>query len=120
VSIDVAPETLDASVPHLLLQPLVDNAIKHGISKLVSGGEIRISAIVNDGDLQLEVRDNGPGFHQTSHFPSSGVGLRITRERLETIYGQSHGVELLTLQEGGAVARVSIPFRSGLGASTEL
>jgi two-component system LytT family sensor kinase len=120
VSIDVAPETLDASVPHLLLQPLVDNAIKHGISKLASGGQIRISAIVNDGDLRLEVRDNGPGFHQPSHFPSSGVGLRITRERLETIYGQSHGVELLTLQEGGTVARVSIPFRTGLEVSTEL
>jgi two-component system, LytTR family, sensor kinase len=120
VRIDVAPETLDASVPHLLLQPLVDNAIKHGISRLVAGGEIRISATINDGDLNLEVRDNGPGLHEPSHFRSSGVGLRITRERLETIYGQRHSVELLTLQEGGAVARVSIPFRTGLEASTEL
>jgi len=120
VSIDVAPETLDASVPHLLLQPLVDNAIKHGISRLVAGGEIRISATINDGDLSLEVRDNGPGLHEPSHFRSSGVGLRITRERLETIYGQRHSVELLTLQEGGAVARVIIPFRTGLEVSAEL
>jgi LytS/YehU family sensor histidine kinase len=120
VCIEVAPETLDASVPHLLLQPLVDNAIKHGISRRVAGGEIRISATKNDGDLNLEVRDNGPGLHEPSHSSSSGVGLRITRERLETIYGQHHSVELLTLQEGGAVARVSIPFRTGLAASAEL
>ncbi|HZW96091.1 MAG TPA: DUF1272 domain-containing protein [Candidatus Eremiobacteraceae bacterium] len=116
VSIDVAPETLDASVPHLLLQPLVDNAIKHGISRLVAGGEIRISATADDADLHLEVRDNGPGVREVAPFPSNGVGLRITRERLETIYGQHQSVELLTLPEGGAVARVSIPLHTGMGA----
>jgi len=116
VSIDVAPETLDASVPHLLLQPLVDNAIKHGISRLVAGGEIRISATADDADLHLEVRDNGPGAREVAPFPSNGVGLRITRERLETIYGQHQSVELLTLPEGGAVARVSIPLHTGMGA----
>jgi two-component system, LytTR family, sensor kinase len=110
VSLDIAPETLDASVPHLLLQPLVDNAIKHGISRLVSGGEIRISATRDDSDLHLEVRDNGPGFRDPSHHPASGLGLRITRERLETIYGQDQSVELLTPPEGGAVVRVSIPL----------
>ncbi len=115
VSIDVAPETLDASVPHLLLQPLVDNAIKHGISRLVAGGEIRISATADDADLHLEVRDNGPGVREVAPFPSNGVGLRITRERLETIYGQHQSVELLTLPEGGAVARVSIPLHTGIG-----
>lgn len=111
VSIEVAPETLDASVPHLLLQPLVDNAIKHGISKLVSGGEIRISAKQDDADLHLEVRDNGPGFRESGHSASGGVGLRITRERLETIYGQDQSLELLSLPEGGVAARVSIPLR---------
>ena len=118
VSVEVSPETLDASVPHLLLQPLVDNAIKHGISRLVAGGEIRISAAKVDGDLHLEVRDNGPGFCESSHSSSRGVGLRITRERLETIYGQHQSVELLILPEGGAVARVSIPFRRGVLMST--
>lgn len=113
VIVDVAPETLDASVPHLLLQPLVDNAIKHGISRLVAGGEIRISATADDGDLHLEVRDNGPGVRETAPFPSGGVGLRITRERLETIYGLHQSVELLSLPEGGALARVSIPFHTG-------
>src|SRR5260370_1820102 len=110
VSVDVDPETLDASVPHLLLQPLVDNAVKHGISRSAAGGEIRISANRDDADLLLEVRDDGPGFREPSHFPSSGVGLRITRELLETIYGQHQRLELLTLPEGGALARVSIPL----------
>jgi two-component system LytT family sensor kinase len=112
VSVDISPETLDASVPHLLLQPLVDNAIKHGISRMVAGGEIRISATQDGADLHLEVRDNGPGFRNPGRPPSGGVGLRITRERLETIYGQDQSLELLSLPEGGIAARVSIPLRS--------
>src|ERR1700677_102847 len=111
VTIDVAPETLDASVPHLLLQPLVDNAIKHGISKLTSGGEIRISVTQDDADLHIEVRDNGPGFREPVHSCSGGVGLRNTRERLETIYGQDQSVEVLSLPQGGVAARVCIPLR---------
>ena len=114
VSIDVAPDTLDASVPHLLLQPLVDNAIKHGISRRVAGGEICISATHDQSDLHLEVRDNGPGFREPSHSFPGGVGLRITRERLETIYGQDQSVELLTMPEGGVAARVSIPLHAAV------
>src|SRR5579864_4349450 len=120
VTIDVAPETLDASVPHLLLQPLVDNAIKHGISRLVSGGEIRISAAQDDADLHLEVRDNGPGFKEPNPSPSGGLGLRITRERLETIYGQDQSVELLSLPDGGVAARVCIPLRPEMIGSEQL
>ena len=110
VSFDVAPETLDASVPHLLLQPLVDNAIKHGISRMAAGGKIRISARHDGADLRLEVRDNGPG-SPDGHSPHHGVGLRITRERLETIYGHDQSLELVSLPEGGFAARVSIPLR---------
>jgi two-component system, LytTR family, sensor kinase len=112
VTIDVAPDTLDASVPHLLLQPLVDNAIKHGISRMTSGGELRITVTRDDADLHLEVRDNGPGFRDPNHFQSRGLGLRITRERLETIYGQDQSMELLTLPEGGVSVRVSIPLHA--------
>jgi two-component system LytT family sensor kinase len=110
VIIDVAPETLDANVPHLLLQPLVDNAIKHGISKRTAGGEVRITVTQDDEDLHLEVRDNGPGFLDAGHSSSRGLGLRITRERLETIYGQDQSVELLSPPGGGVTARVSIPL----------
>jgi two-component system, LytTR family, sensor kinase len=118
VRVDIAPETLDASVPHLLLQPLVDNAIKHGISRMVAGGEIRISATHNDGDLYLEVRDNGPGIKDLGH--CTGVGLRITRERLETIYGQDQSVELLSLPEGGMAARVCIPLRLAMASGEQV
>ena len=117
VRINVEPETLDARIPHLLLQPLVDNAIKHGISKLVAGGEIRISASRNGADLLLEVRDNGPGFCGPGDSLSRGVGLRITQERLETIYGQNQSVQLLSLPEGGVVARVSIPLHPTIAST---
>jgi LytS/YehU family sensor histidine kinase len=110
VTLDIAPETLDATVPHLFLQPLVDNAVKHGISKLPAGGEIRITAHADDGELQIEIRDNGPGFGREGTFPASGLGLRITRERLESLYGQDQSVELLSFPGGGTVTRVCIPF----------
>jgi LytS/YehU family sensor histidine kinase len=117
VTLDIAPETLDASVPHLLLQPLVDNAVKHGISKLPARGEIRITANAQDGELQLDIKDNGPGFEKAGTFPASGLGLRITRERLESLYGQDHSMELLSLPGGGTITRVCIPFRVQSGDS---
>jgi signal transduction histidine kinase len=110
IRMDIHPETLDAAVPHLLLQPLVDNAVKHGISKLPAGGEIQISARAQDGDLQIEIRDNGYGFGNNGASSGSGLGLRITRERLESLYGQEQSVELLS-PPGGAITRVCIPFR---------
>jgi two-component system LytT family sensor kinase len=117
VILDIAPETLDAQVPHLLLQPLVDNAVKHGISKLSAGGEIRISVTTQDGDLQLEISDNGPGFGSASF--RNGLGLRVTRERLESLYGQDQSMELLSPLEGGATVLVHIPFRAQSGESRE-
>jgi LytS/YehU family sensor histidine kinase len=111
VILDIAPETLDAHVPHLLLQPLVDNAVKHGISKLRSGGEIRVSAHVEDSELLLEIRDNGPGVKNLASHRSDGLGLRITRERLESLYGQNQSLELVSPPDGGVIVRVCIPFR---------
>jgi len=116
---DIAPETLDAHVPHLLLQPLVDNAIKHGISKLPGAGEIRIAVKRVDGELQLEIRDNGPGFGETRSSQHEGLGLRVTRERLESLYGQNQSLELLTPPEGGALVQVRIPFRSQRDANIQ-
>ena len=111
VTLEIAPETLDALVPHLLLQPLVDNAVKHGISKLSAGGEIRITANAQDGELQINIKDNGPGYGKEGAFPAGGLGLRITRERLESLYGQDQVMELLSLPGGGTVTRVCVPFR---------
>jgi two-component system LytT family sensor kinase len=110
VTLDISPETLDASVPHLLLQPLVDNAVKHGISKLSDGGEIRIVARIQADQLQIEIRDNGPGLSNNGGLRSSGLGLRITRERLESLYGEEQSLQLLNLPGGGTLAQVCIPF----------
>ena len=111
VIFDIAPETLDAQVPHLLLQPLVDNAVKHGISKLSVGGEIRITVRRQDNELQLQIKDNGPGVRKTGTLATNGLGLRITRERLESLYGQKQSLELVSPPEGGVTIRVCIPFR---------
>jgi LytS/YehU family sensor histidine kinase len=109
---DISPETLDAPVPNLLLQPLVDNAVKHGISKLAGGGEIRIAATIRSDQMKIEISDNGPGTSNKESLPSSGLGLRITRERLQSLYGHDQSLELLSLPEGGTRAQVCIPFRA--------
>lgn len=110
IVLNIAPETLDAQVPHLLLQPLVDNAVKHGISKLNDGGEIQISATAAGAELQLEVKDNGPGMSQPDGPQRTGLGLKVTRERLEALYGQEQSMELVHPSEGGAAVRICIPL----------
>jgi two-component system LytT family sensor kinase len=111
VIFDIAPDTLDAEVPHLLLQPLVENAVRHGISRLSSRGEIRIAASHDDHTLHLLVRDNGPGLGNGDTPPSkAGLGLKATRERLETLFGNAQTFEVCSPAEGGAEAFVRIPF----------
>jgi two-component system LytT family sensor kinase len=112
VILDISPETLDAQVPQLLLQPLVDNAVKHGISRLLGEGEIRITVKMQHDELQLEVSDNGPGFGKPAFFQHNGLGLRVTRERLESLYGQDQSMELLSPPQGGGTVRICIPFRA--------
>jgi two-component system, LytTR family, sensor kinase len=109
---DISAEALDAQVPHLLLQPLVDNAVKHGISRMPDAGEIHIIGTKRDGELQLEISDNGPGFAKPGSFQHNGLGLRVTRERLESLYGEDQSMELMSLPEGGAAVRICIPFRA--------
>ncbi len=88
----------------------MDNAVKHGISKLYDGGEIQISATAEGPELQLEVKDNGPGMGQPDGPPRTGLGLKVTRERLEALYGQEQSMEFLNPPEGGAAVRICIPF----------
>lgn len=111
VFLEMAPETLDAQIPHLLLQPLVDNAVKHGISKLPAKGEIHIGTYVQDGQLHINVRDNGPGLSSQAGTQTTGLGLKVTRERLESLYGEHQSLDVLTSPFGGVVVSVSIPFR---------
>ncbi len=111
VRMDVAPECLDAQVPHLLLQPLVENAVKHGISRKSEPGEISIRARNNGPHLEIWISDTGPGLTTPgSAIPAKGLGLRVTRERLSALYGGDHLCELRTRPEGGAEVYVRIPL----------
>jgi len=111
IRIDAAADCLDAQVPHLLLQPLVENAVKHGISKVSKAGEVEIVA-KRDGDhLQIFIRDSGPGLSVPIDWTAnSGLGLRITKERLSTLYGSGQAFEIRNRTEGGVQVSVRIPF----------
>jgi two-component system LytT family sensor kinase len=111
IVLKIAPETLDAQVPHLLLQPLVENAVRHGIARLSGGGEIRVISRLEGDQLQLAIRNNGPGFGDSNLArPKAGLGLRATQERLQTLYGNDHAWSVQALPEGGVEVSLRIPF----------
>jgi two-component system LytT family sensor kinase len=112
VSFDIDPITLDAQVPNLLLQPLVENSVRHAIATRVEGGVIEIRARRNGEHLELQVRDNGPGLPNLLP-PTSGkgVGLPTTRSRLEHLYGGGQRLEFSQPPGGGLVVTVVIPFK---------
>ncbi len=112
VKINAAPETLAAQVPNLILQPLVENAIRHGVAKRRGVGLIEISAEKENGALRLRVRDNGYGPVTNGERNSGGIGLANTRARLQTLYGTKGDLKLERVAEGGALAEIVIPFVS--------
>ena len=108
--VDIPPELLDARVPGLVLQPLVENAIAHGLSGLPGAGEIRVSARGHENDLALTVADNGVGLPAGwSLDRDAGIGLSNTRSRLEETYGAAHHFSILAAAGGGVVAEIRIP-----------
>ena len=108
---EVDPAVLDAEVPRLILQPLVENAIKHGVSPRTGPGTVQVSAGAEDDSLWLEVRDNGVGLSGNARAQfSRGVGLSNTRERLECLYGAAGRIELSEADAGLAV-RLVFPLR---------
>ena len=112
VEMDIAPDTLDAWVPNLILQPLVENAICHGIEPHAQPGRIGLRAQHAAGVLVLEVCDNGGGLRKDE--PSEdGIGLSNTRARLRNLYSNAHGFELRDAPGGGLQVRIMIPFRTG-------
>jgi signal transduction histidine kinase len=114
VHCDVEPDTLDARVPHLLLQPLVENAIRHGASRRAEGGEVWITSFRQDDDLHLEVGDNGPGFSPNPEWNAKhGLGLNATRERLSVFYGERQRLDIHSAPGRGTIVRVQIPFNLG-------
>lgn len=111
VKMDIAADVLNALVPNLILQPLVENAIKHGIEPRARPGRIDLKAIREDGRLSLVVSDNGNGI--TGNAPSrEGVGLSNTRARLRELYGSDHRFEMGNGPAGGLLVQLIIPFRA--------
>ena len=111
VNIDIDPEVLDAPVPNLILQPLVENALRHGIGPRVGVGKVDVTAKHADGLLTLAVRDNGVGLSPDKlNALHSGVGLSNTRSRLENLYGDRHRFEFQTPPGGGLLVTIVIPM----------
>ena len=127
VETEIEPQTLRARVPNLILQPLVENAIRHGISRQSAPGRLSIRAARRDGRLFLQVEDNGPGLalisdgggssasvHTTASATRShtgGLGLANTRARLEHLYGTEHRLELTRATPRGMIVTLEIPFQ---------
>ncbi len=112
VAVDVDAGVQDALVPNLVLQPLVENAVKHGVSKVEGAGQIIIRGR-RDGDRTvLTVRDNGPGLGEAQAPGEEGVGLRNTRARLEQLYGSAQSLTLRDVDGGGLIAEITLPFQT--------
>ena len=105
-TIDADADARAALVPHLVLQPLVENAIHHGIAAKVAAGEVRVSALHRGTELVLTVEDDGPGVFALA----PGIGLANTRSRLATLYGDKARLELESRENGGAIATIVIPY----------
>jgi sensor histidine kinase YesM len=110
VRIDVDPAVADVPVPRLILQPLVENAIRHGIAARPGPGTIEIIATRNGDRVRIEVRDDGPGVRAPGEAQrNGGIGLVNTRERLLHAYGDAHAFALTNRAGGGAVATIDLP-----------
>ena len=114
VTTRIEPATHRACVPSFLFQPLVENAIRHGIARREAEGRMWISAERVDGSLVIHVMDNGPGVARPS---AEGIGLANTRRRLAELYGGDHALSLSPRPGGGLDVRVEIPFRVMEGAA---
>ena len=106
------PGVQDALVSNLILQPLVENAMKHGVDRAGGHGTIEVRASRVGDDLVLIVRDTGPGSEPAPPSRASGVGLRLTRERLAELYGDEQLVELEPVTGGGMIARIALPYHT--------
>ncbi len=109
---EIEPSLLDVPVPNLILQPLVENAIRHGIEPQAGPGQVTIRAVRRNGHLELTVQDNGPGATTPVSKPiREGIGLANTRARLQELYGDAHRLTAQADPEGGYSVVVQIPLR---------
>ena len=112
IEIDIDPETTRAMVPSLILQPLVENALRHGIARSIASGIVGIVSRKEDAFLKLTVFDNGAGLPENWQLKSSGgIGLANTAARLQQLYGEDHRLDVRNRSGGGAEVVIVIPFR---------
>jgi len=109
IDVTVDPTTLGARVPNLLLQPLVENAIKYGVAAVDRPSTVAITAEKRGSELRLEVRDDGPGMSRNA---KRGVGLSNTEARLRQLYGNDQRFVLTTPSDGGVLVSIAIPYRA--------
>ncbi len=111
-SVDVPSELLPAQVPSLILQPMVENAVKHGVAKRVQGGAIKVSASRVNGTITLSVYNDGPSLQAGWEKTHSGIGLSNVRTRLKTLYGDAFELNIGNQGSGGVAVSVSLPYVS--------
>ena len=109
-NVDAAADTLDALVPSLLLQPLVENAVRHGNVSTAAGGTIAVRVTRVGERLELDVSDDGPGAALGAAIFQNGVGLSATRDRLRLLYGEAHAFDARN-RDGGFAVTISLPYR---------
>jgi two-component system LytT family sensor kinase len=107
----IDPDTLDVVVPSMLLQPLVENSIKHGLAPKIGEGRITIRSVRREGHTIIDVIDNGVGVSspESTRVQGSGIGLRNVNERLRVIYGANYQLQLDSVPGEGTCARVVVP-----------
>lgn len=112
VRVEINPRTLDALVPNMILQPLVENAVQHGIAMRAGVGHLEVRSSLEDGTLRLEVIDDGPGpGEEAGDAPSGGVGLANTQARLQQLYGDAYRFSLSRWGSSGTLVALEIPLR---------
>jgi two-component system, LytTR family, sensor kinase len=117
VRMEIDPQALDASVPNMILQPLVENAIRHGIAPLAAGGQVEIAAARENGSLRLRVSDDGRGLPVGGVATiKEGVGLSNTRARLSHLYGAAQRFDVQGAPDKGLTLTLTIPYRSHAAA----
>jgi two-component system, LytTR family, sensor kinase len=112
VEVSIDSTTEDASVPQLILQPIVENAIRHGIERSSSAGRILISAVKINGTVEVRVQDDGPGLSTAYAHEDHGIGLANTRARLRQLYGEDARLDIENCNGGGAAVTITFPFHN--------
>jgi two-component system LytT family sensor kinase len=107
----ISPDTLDAMVPGMLLQPLVENAVRHGVASIAEGGKIAIESGLHEGRLRIIVRNTGSKGLGKPGEGENGIGKRNISERLQTLYGNDHQFRMEWPKSGGCVVTVELPIR---------